>query len=128
MKSALRIALSFCAFIAAWFFIFWVPFSLIPGVQDIPLLAQVVSALLAALIAFGVWKMTGRIGSGIANYIILGGVIVGAFGFIAGFFGPLIFMPESNQGPLLGLLFTGPVGFVLGLIGGAVYWKLRVAR
>ena len=47
--------------------------------------------------------------------------IVGAVGFCGGFFGPMIFTPEANQGPLLGLFITGPLGFVAGAIGGLTY-------
>lgn len=42
-------------------------------------------------------------------------VILGGAGFAAGFFGPLIFVPEANQGPLVGILISGPLGAVLGL-------------
>ena len=49
-----------------------------------------------------------------------GGCLLGAIGFAAGFIGPIVFMPESNQGPLLGILITGPGGFLLGLVLGAV--------
>lgn len=52
---------------------------------------------------------------------LFGGVILGGIGFAAGFFGPILFMPEANQGPLLGIFITGPLGFVLGIICGAVY-------
>jgi hypothetical protein len=52
---------------------------------------------------------------------LLYGRVVGAIGFVGGFFGPMIFMPESNQGPLVGIFVTGPGGFLLGLlIGGAM--------
>ena len=47
----------------------------------------------------------------------LGGVLVGGIGFIGGFFGPILLDPGANQGPLLGI-FTGPLGFVAGAIGG----------
>jgi hypothetical protein len=46
--------------------------------------------------------------------VLLGAVVLGAIDFSAGFFGPIIFMPVANQGPLLGLFITGPLGFVLG--------------
>lgn len=45
---------------------------------------------------------------------------VGAAGLAVGFVGPLLVTPESGLGPLLGILITGPVGFVLGALGGAV--------
>lgn len=47
-------------------------------------------------------------------------VIVGGFGFAAGFFGPMIFAPGANQGPLMGIFITGP----LGAIGGGILWFL----
>ena len=50
--------------------------------------------------------------------------VIGGFSFAAGFFGPLIFTPQANQGPLLGIFITGPAGFVAGLLWGAV----RAAR
>jgi hypothetical protein len=49
-----------------------------------------------------------------------GGCLLGLIGFTGGFFGPMIFTPESNQGPMLGIFFTGPAGLVLGLLIGAV--------
>lgn len=50
-----------------------------------------------------------------------GGCLLGGIGFVAGYVGPIIFMPESNQGPLLGIFITGPGGFVLGLLLGALF-------
>jgi len=49
-----------------------------------------------------------------------GGIALGLIGFILGFFGPMIFMPDSNQGPLLGIFITGPVGTVIGGVAGAI--------
>ncbi len=46
-------------------------------------------------------------------------------GFIAGFLGPLYFAPSANQGPLLGIFFTGPFGAVLGLIFYLVYFLVK---
>jgi hypothetical protein len=48
------------------------------------------------------------------------GWIVGAVGFALGFVGPLLVMPGANLGPLLGILMTGPGGFVLGVLAGAL--------
>lgn len=47
-------------------------------------------------------------------------VLLGITGFCAGFFGPIIYVPEANQGPLVGILITGPGGVVLGLL----LWRL----
>lgn len=47
-----------------------------------------------------------------------GGCLLGLIGFCAGFFGPMIFMPDANQGPMFGIFISGPGGFVLGLLAG----------
>lgn len=49
-----------------------------------------------------------------------GGWIVGAVGLAIGFLGPLVISPEGNLGPLLGILLTGPLGFVVGAVGAGV--------
>ena len=54
-----------------------------------------------------------------------GGLILGGVGFAAGFIGPIVFDPGANQGPLLGILFTGPIGFVLGAMTGWFYGQFR---
>jgi len=43
---------------------------------------------------------------------------VGLVSFLAGFVGPMILAPGANQGPLLGLLYTGPLGVLIGVIWG----------
>ena len=57
--------------------------------------------------------------------IFVYGYILGAIGFVTGFFGPLIFTPEANQGPLLGIFITGPLGVVLGTAIGIVFYLVR---
>jgi hypothetical protein len=53
-----------------------------------------------------------------ALYGFVGAVIVGGVAFAAGFFGPILFTPHANQGPLLGIFFTGPLGSLAGTIIG----------
>ena len=55
---------------------------------------------------------------------LLIGVVIGAVCFAAGFFGPLIFRLESNQGPLLGFFITGPAGFVAACLGVFVWSRV----
>ncbi|MER9171221.1 hypothetical protein NKI12_28625 [Mesorhizobium australicum] len=55
------------------------------------------------------------------------GVLLGIIGFVGGFVGPVIFTPDANLGPLLGLLITGPLGLVIGLVVGFVI-SLRPSR
>ncbi|HET9951482.1 MAG TPA: hypothetical protein VFS09_06765 [Candidatus Eisenbacteria bacterium] len=48
------------------------------------------------------------------RFALTGGLLLGGIGFILGFFGPIVLKPDANQGPLLGIFVTGPLGFVLG--------------
>jgi hypothetical protein len=59
------------------------------------------------------WRRASR--RALAPALMLGGI-----GFAAGFFGPMIFRPDANQGPLLGIFITGPVGFLVGLGYGVI--------
>jgi hypothetical protein len=59
---------------------------------------------------------------------VLGGLIVGSISFAAGFFGPILLRPDSPQGPMLGIFFTGPAGFIIGLIGGAITGFVKSRR
>ena len=59
------------------------------------------------------------------KFAFLGGILLGGVGFLAGFIGPIIFRPEANQGPLLGIFITGPLGFILGAVLGAVVALFR---
>lgn len=45
---------------------------------------------------------------------------VGGVCFALGFFGPMLLAPSANQGPLLGIFITGPLGLLLGLVIGVV--------
>jgi len=54
--------------------------------------------------------------------------VLGGIGFVAGFFGPILLTPEANQGPLLGIFITGPLGFVLGLGWGVFRETQRTVR
>jgi hypothetical protein len=54
-----------------------------------------------------------------------GALIVGGIGFCGGFFGPMVFAPDANQGPMLGIFITGPLGAMVGAVGGFVYDRSR---
>jgi hypothetical protein len=56
----------------------------------------------------------------------IGGLVLGAVAFIPGYFGPLIFAPNNNLGPLLGIFITGPAGFTAAVWLGVLYGLLRV--
>ena len=54
--------------------------------------------------------------------VFLHAVVVGGIAFAIGFFGPMILKPGANQGPLLGIFITGPLGFVFGM--GLGVWRV----
>jgi hypothetical protein len=58
---------------------------------------------------------------------LTGALIVGGIGFAGGFFGPMILAPKSNQGPLVGIFVTGPLGFVAGALIGLCIGIVRVS-
>jgi hypothetical protein len=119
-----RMVLTGAAFVAAYFFTFWVPGSLLPlGGQY--WIAMLLAVVVAYYVARFVWRRTESLTSGPLATAGLGAAIVGAIGFIGGFFGPIIFAPGANQGPLLGLFITGPIGVVVGAVGGLVYGFAR---
>jgi hypothetical protein len=60
--------------------------------------------------------------------MLVGGSILGGIGLMVGFIGPLVLAPGANQGPLLGLVITGPLGFVVGAVIGWVYASANMSR
>jgi hypothetical protein len=56
------------------------------------------------------------------------GWIVGAVGLAIGFVGPLVISPKANLGPLLGILLTGPLGFVVGALGAGLVRATQESR
>jgi hypothetical protein len=55
-------------------------------------------------------------------------IALGGTGFAAGFLGPIALNPDANQGPLVGILITGPLGTLAGLVLGLVCRFLPLTR
>lgn len=53
---------------------------------------------------------------------------LGVVGFLSGFIGPMLLAPHANQGPLVGILITGPGGFLTGLVVGVILQLKGVAE
>ena len=67
------------------------------------------------------WRRTGTGGGarpGVFATTLRWAFIAGGIGFAIGFFGPIVFTPGANQGPLLRIFITGPLGFVGGAASG----------
>lgn len=121
MHTFARILLLLVVVPAVYYFVYWLPFALVPPPAR-EWVASLVALLCAVLAGRFVWTRSARPGHSPLIAMAYGALVVGGIGFCAGFFGPLLLAPEANQGPLLGLLITGPLGFLLGAIGGFVYW------
>lgn len=128
MQIALRIILLIIIVPSVYYFIYWVPFSLIP-IGEKYWIQILVSTIIAIVIGWFIWNPTKQ-GSpkGLASTVFTGAFIIGGIGFFGGFFGPIVFSPSSNQGPLLGIFITGPLGFLLGAFGGLIYWLVNTNR
>jgi len=117
---------------ATFLFIIWVPFAIIPFLGPIFIhqrwIPVVVSSLFTIGVGWYIWRKLGSVKPGLITHILLGGIILGGFSLCIGFFGPIIFYPGSGLGPLLGLLITGPLGFLFGLLGGYLYWLNKSKR
>ncbi|RAI90028.1 hypothetical protein [Algoriphagus yeomjeoni] len=131
MKKTIRILSAFVTFVAVFYFTFWI-FGAIVSIffdSDPPKWAMVISSIAsfitAGYLAYHVWKKKENKKPSQGSYILAGALGVGVAGFILGFFGPLILTPEANQGPLLGILITGPAGIAIGAIGGSIYWEIK---
>jgi hypothetical protein len=61
----------------------------------------------------------------IGAWTIIGAVTIGLLGFLIGYIGPIIFYPNSNQGPLFGIFLTGPMGVLGGAIVGCIVGVIR---
>ena len=123
MDRAWRIGMAGAAAIAVFFFTFWIGGALL-SIVGLPDWVIVGVAPVAALV---VGRFAYRGGDGFVREVAMGAVVVGTIGFVAGFFGPMILAPGANQGPLLGLFITGPLGVIAGAVGGAVRWTMRHA-
>jgi len=59
------------------------------------------------------------------TYIFVYGFIIGGICFFLGFVGPIVLTPAANQGPLLGIFITGPLGFIFGIAAGLFFFFKR---
>jgi hypothetical protein len=126
MLTVARLGLSFVVGVATFYFMFWLPFSLLSFLPGHLLLAFVGSFAVAVWTARYTWRRMESSGeSGVLALTLGGALVVGAVGFVGGFFGPMIWAPDANQGPLLGIFYTGPLGFLLGGAGGFLYALVR---
>lgn len=120
----LRLILTTVAAAGTWVFVL-VPLSLVPGLDRMPGVRELLALLAALGAGLLVWRHTGALSPGLASSVVTGAVVLGGIGFALGFFGPMLLAPRANQGPMLGIFITGPLGFLLGGVGGGIRWWWR---
>jgi hypothetical protein len=112
---------------ATWYFAFWMSAAILSAFapESVALWGGVVLAVAAAAGAgMLTWRGLDGADAGALRSTVLGAVLLGGIGFSAGFFGPIL-LDGGNQGPLLGIFITGPLGFVVGGTGGLITWAVR---
>lgn len=123
----MRFVAALLAYVSLRFFFFWVAAAFIFPQQPYRagLLADVLALGCAGSILY-LWPKKRRASdasapiqrpaSGLAfgSRIHLCALVAGSIGFAVGFFGPIVLKPDANLGPIMGIILTGPAGFLLG--------------
>ena len=122
MNDGLRLGWTLLVFFATWVLAL-VGTSLFFGGSG--WLGHVLALAIAVVVARHEWLKPEAGPDSVRAWAGAGAITLGTIGFVAGFFGPMIFAPEANQGPMLGLFITGPGGVVVGAIAGALYGLKR---
>jgi hypothetical protein len=126
MRKSLRVVTTVMVFLGTWALCSIVLLLLPLGVFGI--VGSLAALVVAALGARRAWRVSEHGPDSAFGAAVMGAAILGGIGFAAGFFGPMIFAPQANQGPLLGIFITGPAGVVLGAIGGYLYGMARAGH
>jgi hypothetical protein len=87
-----------------------------------------VSLFIALVICSCIWMILVYFSARTISKILRIALISGVISFLLGFVGPMLLWPDANQGPLLGIFITGPLGFIAGLVAGVVYWACKKER
>jgi hypothetical protein len=120
----LRMLLALSAFLGSYLILFLLLMVVVPLGQFDWLGA--IGAFLGAVAAGRyVWRHPQAGAGSVGGSMARGALVCGGLGFAAGFFGPMLFAPDANQGPLLGLLITGPAGIAGGAVAGLLYGLMR---
>ena len=125
MHNMVRGFVAFLTAVGTLYFFYWTVGLLLFEIGAPHLIAVVASVTAAIAAARYVWLRSASASGGFVKSTMMGALVTGAVAFSAGFFGPMIFVPGANQGPLLGIFITGPLGLMLGGAGGAIHWFAR---
>jgi hypothetical protein len=121
MNSVLRLAATAMIFLGTYV-LAWLPAMMLLG--DYVWVGSLVALVVAATVAGYAWRLGPEGPRSVRTAVALGALLVGGAGFAAGFFGPMLLAPGANQGPMLGIFITGPLGYLVGAGLGLWYaWR-----
>lgn len=110
---------------AAYLLTFWVVGELLLP-SGTPKSIRFALAMAAAVGVGGLgWRWLSRVPAELVTMAMKWAWTAGLVGFVGGFLGPMLLAPQANQGPLLGIFITGPLGFLLGAVAGGLVWLQR---
>lgn len=108
LRILLIIAIFLGCYVLCWLVLLFSSLGLLGGA------ANLIALLVAIYVAYRIWPKTETWPQSVIGWTLLGAMLLGTAGFIGGFFGPILWAPQANQGPLLGIFITGPLGFLTG--------------
>lgn len=121
MSPILRFAAAAMIFLGTYV-LAWLPAMMLLG--DYVWIGSLVALVVAAGVARHAWRLGPEGPRSVRTAVALGALLVGGTGFAAGFFGPMLLAPGANQGPMLGIFITGPLGYLVGA-GLGLWYGLR---
>jgi hypothetical protein len=84
------------------------------------------SAIIAVAVAGLFYLLSYKVPEKTLTKVLIKAMFTGIVTFLLGLVGPLIFLPDANEGPLLGIFITGPLGAILGLFGWLLYERFKL--
>jgi len=72
----------------------------------------------AVLVSWFSWRWLSGKNVGITATVLSGSLIMGGFGFVFGFFGPMLITRDTQQAVTIGIFIASPLGMLLGAVAG----------
>ncbi|MCC6923905.1 MAG: multidrug ABC transporter permease [Nitrosomonas sp.] len=74
----------------------------------------------AVLVSWYSWRWLSGKNIGMAAAVFSGALILGGFGFVFGFFGPMLITRDTQQAATVGIFIASPLGMLLGAVVGYI--------
>ena len=126
MNIALKILLTLVCCITSFITIYLLSYVCFANNPHSRFIAYSISIPLSLFIGIIFWRKPANYISNRFVFVLMGGLVFGALGFVLSFYGILLFSIGGNLGPLFSIFFIGPISFIIGLWYGNRYWKRKV--